>query len=465
MPEIKCGLEIHGYLKIDNKRKLFCDCMLEHEASPNTNTCPICTAQPGLKPMNPNEEALKKIMMISGMLDCKLNKRLLFQRKHYSWPDLPSGYQRTISGSYSVPVGVDGNFLGIGISDVHLEEDPARYDPASGLVDYNRSGFPLVEIVTEPDFRSSDEVKEWLRKLITTLSYIKALDRNAGIKADVNVSIAPKYERVEIKNVNSFKSIVKAIEYEIQRQEEEVKKGKSIPQQTRMFDYNSETTKFMRSKETQQDYMFIPDPDLAVISIIDKDIREISSLLPEKPAEKERKFKKLGIQEIDAQVMSSEILLAELFEKVAKEIDPILAAKWLRRELVRVLNYNKKTIEDMQIDEKHLIDLLKLVETKKITETVAQKILEKLILKSFDVNEYVKKEKLIAVSDTNVLEKYCKEAIAENKKAVDDYKSGREEALNFLMGQVMKKTRGAATPREVNEILKKLIKYHKCQEK
>lgn len=458
MPEIKCGLEIHGYLKVDNKRKLFCDCALSQEAEPNSNICPICTAQPGCKPMNPNEEALKKIMMISAMLDCKTNKRLLFQRKHYSWPDLPSGYQRTISGSYSVPVGVNGNFLSIGISDVHLEEDPARWDPESGLVDYNRSGFPLVEIVTEPDFRSSEEVKEWLRKLITTLSYINAIDKNAGIKADVNVSIAPKYKRVEVKNVNSFKNIVKAIEYEIQRQEKEIKAGKKIEQQTRMFDDSTETTKFMRSKETQQDYMFIPDPDLVAIKITDKDIKEINNVLPEKPSEKIRKFKKLGIKNLDAEVMSSEIILAELFEKVAKEIDPTLAAKWLRRELIRVLNYNKKTLEDLGIDERHLIDLLKLVETKKITETIAQKILEKLIIKPFDVNEYVKKEKLVAVSDKNILEKYCKEAIAENKKAVDDYVSGKDEALNFLVGQVMRKTKGTATPKEVNELLKKLIK-------
>jgi len=458
MPEIKCGLEIHGYLKVNNKRKLFCDCALSQEAEPNSNICPICTAQPGCKPMNPNEEALKKIMMISAMLDCKTNKRLLFQRKHYSWPDLPSGYQRTISGSYSVPVGANGSFLGIKIGDVHLEEDPARYDPDSGLVDYNRSGFPLVEIVTKPDFRSSDEVKEWLRRLITTLSYINALDKTAGIKADVNVSIAPKYERVEVKNVNSFKSIVKAIEYEIQRQEKEIKAGKKIEQQTRMFDDSTETTKFMRSKETQQDYMFIPDPDLAVMKITDKDIKEINNILPEKPSEKIKKFKKLGVKDTDADVMSSEIILAELFEKVAKEIDPILAAKWLRRELIRVLNYNKKTLEDLKIDEQHLIDLLKLVESKKITETVAQKILEKLIIKPFDVNEYVKKEKLVAVSDTNILEKVCKEVISENKKAVDDYKSGKQEALNFLMGQVMRKTKGTATPKEVNELLRKLIK-------
>ena len=165
MPQTKVGLEIHGYLKMDNKSKLFCDCKIDTEAEPNTNICPVCTAQPGNKPKLPNKEAMDKILTIALMLNCKINKRLLFQRKHYSWPDLPAGYQRTISGSYSFPVGVEGNFDGIGISDIHLEEDPAKWDPVSGKVDYNRSGFPLVEIVTEPDFTSSEQVRLWLKKL------------------------------------------------------------------------------------------------------------------------------------------------------------------------------------------------------------------------------------------------------------------------------------------------------------
>jgi len=457
MAQVKIGLEIHGYLKIENKSKLFCDCMIDPEAEPNTNICPVCTAQPGSKPKLPNKEAMDKILRIALMLNCKINKRLLFQRKHYSWPDLPSGYQRTISGSYSNPVGVEGNFDSIGISDIHLEEDPAKWDPISGKVDYNRSGFPLVEIVTEPDFTSSEQVRLWLKKLITTLSYVNAIDPKAGIKSDVNVSIGPGFQRVEVKNVNSFSAIVKTIEHEIIRQEKEIKEGKEIKQQTRAYDDETETTKFMRSKESAQDYMFIPEPDLPVIEINEEEIKKVESELPEKPSEKIKKYIKLGIPQDDAHILSSDLLLAELFEDITKEINPTLTAKWLRRELLRVLNYNKKGVEDFTADKKHIIDLLKLIQDKKITDATGQELIEKLVVEDFDVLNYVKENNLTAVSDKSELEKYCKEAIAENEAAVLDFKSGKEEALNFLMGKVMQKSRGKATPKEVQELLRKLI--------
>lgn len=456
MPKIKCGLEIHGYLNVD--AKLFCNCKLEADTKPNTNICPVCTGQPGSKPMAPNEKTLNKLLAIGLMLDCTINKRLFFQRKHYNWPDMPNGYQKTISGSYSVPVGVDGNFLGIGIEQVHLEEDPARWDPNTGGVDYNRAGFPLVEIVTKPEFESADQVREWLKKLTTTLSYINAINADAGIKSDVNISIEPKYERVEVKNVNSFKSIVKTIEYEIKRQIEEVSQSKPIPQQTRRWDEKKGITEFMRSKEQAADYRFIPEPDLKQMYLADSDIDLISKQLPEKPSEKIKKYKKMKVDATDAEIISSDILLAELFEKLVEDVDPILAAKWLRRELLRVLHFNKKELEELETNEKHISQLLKLVEENKITEKVAKKILEELIVKDFDVNEYVKKHKLEAVSDAGELVKYCKEAIEENPKAVQDYKSGNEPAINFIVGQVMRKTRGKATPNEVNKILKDLLK-------
>ena len=459
MGSVKIGLETHGYLHMSSHAKLFCDCKLG-DAQPNTNICPICTGMPGSKPMLPNEEAMDKIISIAGMLDCKINKRLLFQRKHYDWPDMPTGYQRTMSGSYSVPVGENGSFLGIGISDVHLEEDPARWQPETGYVDFNRSGYPLVEIVTKPEFKSSEQVREWLKRLMTTLSYIKAIDPDVGVKSDVNVSVAPNFQRVEVKNVNSFRSILKTIEYEIRRQEREVREGRKIAQETRAWNEQTGVTVFMRSKEHAMDYMYIPEPDLAVINVSDKYIKGITDKLPEKPAAKVEKYvKKLKIDRIDAEVLSSEILLAELFEKVSREISPVLAARWLRRELLRVLNYNKKELHELEADEKHIIQLLKLVETKKITDEVAKKILEKLVEKPFDVDKHVKKEKLAAVSDKGVLEQYCKEAVAENKQAVDDYKAGNEKALNFVVGAVMRKSKGKASPQQVNEILKKLIEH------
>ncbi len=459
MPSIKVGLEVHGYLKMNSKAKLFCNCKIG-EAQANRNICPTCTSMPGSKPMAPNREAVDRIISIAGMLGCRINSRLLFQRKHYDWPDLPSGYQRTMSGSYSVPVGEEGSFLGIGIADVHLEEDPARWDPVSGNVDYNRSGFPLVEIVTKPEFKSAVEVREWLKKLMTTLSYIEAIDADVGVKSDVNVSISPKFERVEIKNVNSFRSIIQAIEYEVRRQEKEVKDGKPIPQQTRAWDDSAGVTIFMRSKESAMDYMFIPEPDLPAVILDERWIKSIISMLPEKPAEKiERYIKKMKIDKVDAEVLSSDILLAEKFEKVvAKKIDPVLAARWFRRELLRVLNYNKKELNELEADENHIAQLLKLVAEKKVTDETAKRLLEKLVEKPFDVEKYVREEELVAVSDKSELEKYCKEAIEENKKAVDDYNAGNEKALNFIVGSVMRKSKGKATPQQVNEILKRMIK-------
>ncbi len=457
---LKIGLEIHGYIDMaESRAKLFCNCGIDPEAEANATICPVCTGQPGSKPMLPNSEAIDRIIAIAALLDCRINDRLVFQRKHYDWPDMPTGYQRTMSGSYSVPVGQEGNFLGIGIEEVHLEEDPARWDPETGFVDYNRSGYPLVEIVTKPDFSSAEEVRVWLRKLTAALSYIKAINPGLGVKADVNVSIAPQFDRVEIKNVNSFRSIVRAIEYEAARQQREVNEGKKVARETRGWRDKEGISVFMRQKETAVDYMFIPDPDLPAIKVTAADVKKIAETLPEKPAAKVKRYvEKWKIDHVDAEVLSSEILLAELFEKVAAAVNPVLAAKWLRRELLRVLNYNKTELEEVKLSEKNVTQLLKLVESRRITDEVAKDVLEKLVEKPFDVDEYVRRNNLFAVGEVDVLEKYCEEAIAENPAAVADYKSGKEKALNFLVGSVMKKSKGKATPQPVAEIMKRLIK-------
>ncbi len=459
MPKLKIGLEVHGYLNVENRKKLFCDCAIDPEAAPNTNICPVCTSQPGSKPMLPNMEALDKIIAIAQMLGCSLNKRLLFQRKHYSWPDLPSGYQRTISGSYSFPVGVKGSFLGIGIADVHLEEDPAKWDPDNGFVDYNRSGFPLAEIVTEPDFISADDVRDWLKRLMTTLSYIRAVDNDAGIKSDVNVSISPEFRRVEVKNVNSFRSIVAAINYEAKRQEAVVASGKKVSRETRAWSEELQETVFMRQKEESMDYMFIPEPDLPVMHISDSHASSISKGLPEKPHKKlERYVSKLKIDRTDAEILSSEILLAELFEKVAEKVSPVLAARWLRRELLRVLHYNKKELGEVELESRHVVQLLRLVEKKKVTDETAKRLLEKLVEKPFDVDACVKKEGLAVLADDAELGKLCDDAIKSNPKAVSDYKKGGEKALNFLVGQVVGRTKGRADAKVVRQIVLEKLK-------
>jgi aspartyl-tRNA(Asn)/glutamyl-tRNA(Gln) amidotransferase subunit B len=291
---------------------------------------------------------------------------------------------------------------------------------------------------------------------MTTLAYIKAIHRDAGVKADVNVSIEG-HPRVEVKNVNSFSSIVKAIFAEEKRQKKVVESGEEVKQHTRAWDEANGVTHFMRSKEQAADYMFIPEPDLPFIEIKDDYLQKLKAKLPERPDEKIRKYEKLGIPKEDAEVLASEIILAELFEKVSKHVDAVLTAKWLRREFVRIANYQEIDVEYMKISEKELIPLLKLMHSGRITEKIGQKIMNELGEKLFDVEDYVKKNKLEIMKDTGALETYCKEAIKENPKVIEDIKGGNDKAINFLVGQVMRKSRGAASADEVLKLLKKMI--------
>ncbi len=451
----KIGLEIHGY--IDTKEKLFCTCKAEHgakNAKPNTNICPICTAQPGCKPMLPNKSAIDKAIQISLILGCKINEKTPFQRKHYSWPDLPKGYQNTLSGPYAIPTGEKGEFLGIKIRGCHLEEDPAAWNPQTGEIDYNRSGSPLIEIVTDPDFKSSEQVEEWLKQLITTLSYIRAIDKKAGIKSDVNVSIPETdHTRIEIKNVNSITNIKNAIDIEIARQTKEL----PVNQETRRFNAEKQTTEKMRSKEDAQDYRFINDPDLPVLNITKKRIETLKKTIPETPQKKlERLIKKHKIPEKSAKILTKNIDLIELFEKVIEKINPGLATRWTTEELLSVLNYNKKTLEEIDVQPEHFIELLKLVENKTLTELNAKDILRNWKEKS----ESPKKSAASSsqISDDKQIQKFAQQAIKENKKAVKDFMSGQQQALNFLIGKVMQLSNKRANYQKAKEILEKELR-------
>jgi aspartyl-tRNA(Asn)/glutamyl-tRNA(Gln) amidotransferase subunit B len=454
----KIGLEIHGY--IETKEKLFCECKNFHDMkliSPNINICPICTGQPGSKPMLPNKSAIDKIIQIGLMLNCKPNilpKNLVFQRKHYSWPDMPHGYQKTISGAYSIPVAENGKFLGIKIREVHLEEDPAAWNPETGNIDYNRAGVPLVEIVTDPDFKTPEEVEHWLRQLILTLSYIKALNKDAGIKADVNVNI-PGTVRTEIKNVNSVTEIVKSIISEIKRHEKE----KPITKETRRWNSTTNKTELMRSKEEQADYRFIPDPDLPIIKLDKKRVEEISKNLPESPQEKlEKIIKEHKINPRDAEVLTQNLEIVEFFEKVIEKIDPKIVLPWIKIELLGVLNYNKKTLDnpEIEINPEHVIELLELVINNKITPLKAKDILRKFIPKSFSPLAEAKQSEKI--SDEKHLTKIIKNIIKENKKSATDYKKGNKQVFNFLMGKVMQATNKQADFQIVRKILEKELR-------
>ena len=464
MPNAKIGLEVHGYLK--TKEKLFCRCRADYKETKtkaNVNICPVCTAQPGCKPMLPNEEAIKKVIAIGLMLGCKINsapeKKLVWQRKHYNWPDLPKGFQNTISGAYSIPVGESGDYLGIRIRSVHIEEDPASWNPETGEIDYNRCGLPLVEITTEPDFNSSKQVRNWLAELLKILSYVEAIPKNAGIKADVNVSIE-NGERVEIKNVNSLYTIEKAIDAEIARQEIELNSAKSVKRETRRFDEKMRRTVVMREKEQAEDYRFIPEPDLPVMLLNNMLIDSIKQKLPESHHSKIEKYKSLGVEDKEAAILAQKREIAEFYEKVIQnyEVDKKLAAHWVTIELLRVLNWNKKDLKETEIKPAHFSQLLILLQEKKITEAIAKKLLNDFYPKSFLPTEKLRKDKVERISDKEEIEKLCKEIINENKKAVEDYKNGEEKALNFLLGEVMKKSKGQAESRIAKEVLVKLLK-------
>ncbi|HLG23946.1 MAG TPA: Asp-tRNA(Asn)/Glu-tRNA(Gln) amidotransferase subunit GatB [Candidatus Nanoarchaeia archaeon] len=464
--DVVIGLEIH--VELNTNTKLFCSCPIKGSEEPNSRTCPICLGMPGSKPVL-NKKAVEFALKLCLALKCEISPELIFSRKSYFYPDLAKNYQIS---QYEIPLGKKGKLSlndgrEIGITRVHMEEDPASLIHPAGmkesayvLIDYNRSGNPLAEIVTEPDMQSADEARDFMKRLITVLSYLEVFDENNGIiKADANVSIKESgYIRAEIKNITGFKEIEKALVYEISRQKEEVKKGKTLFLETRSWDSEKGITFSLRKKESEEDYGYIIDPDLTLIEITKEMIGEIKDSMPELAQDKVKKFiEKYKLKKEDAEVIAADKSLAEMLEKVSKKIEPTLAAKWIRRELVRVLNYNKKELAESEITEGHLIDLLSLVENKKITDSVGAKILEMLAQSPFDVKEYVKKENLEAVSDTSELEKFCREAIKENPQAIEDYKKGGAKALNFIVGQVMKKTKGKATPKEVNEILIKLI--------
>jgi len=450
--KIKIGLEIHGYLK--TKEKLFCNCkavrhLKKQNIKPNTFICPTCTGQPGAKPMLPNQEAIKKIVQIALILNCKINSSLIWNRKHYTYPDLPKGYQNTISGAYSIPVGEQGNFQGIKITEVHLEEDPAAWNPKTGNIDYNRSGLPLVEIVTEPDFNNAEQVIEFIKKLLLSLSYIKAVDSNAGIKADINISInqKPGKNRVEVKNLSSLESIKQAINYEISRQTKE-----GTLRETRRFDIKKQKTILTRKKENLADYRFIPDPDLPSLNLTKSYIAKIKTNLPETPEQKLAKLiKQHKIPKKQALILQKNFDLVEFFEKIIQKIPANFALPWVTIELPRILNYNKTNLTKVNIKPEHFIELLNLIKLKKLTPLKAKETLNKFIPKSFSPTA----GKIISISK---LEKIIDQIISKNNQAVKDFQQGQKNALNFLIGQTMKLSQKQADYKQIRELLLKKLK-------
>lgn len=454
--DVIIGLEIH--VQLDTKTKLFCACPTTAD-SPNTAICPTCLGHPGSKPVL-NSKALEFSAKLALALQCKIAPTVTFSRKTYFYPDLPKNFQTT---QFELPLGSDGKIelddgSVVKIQRVHMEEDPGALVHQAGavLADYNRSGIPLCEIVTAPDMHDPAQAREFLNKLSKILGYLGVFDPSTCVvKADANVSIKEKgYTRVEIKNITGFKEIERALNYEIARQKEQ-----NVVAETRGWSAERGSTYSMRKKESEADYGYIVDPDLPIFIIDPNWTEKVKQSIPELGKDRSKRWTKdFGIDATDAKVIAANIEVADLFEQISKKADPIFAAKWVRREVLRVLNDEKKTLKDTAFTAENLTELFKLLVEKKITDRIGQRIIEKLGQESFSPAQYVKDNNLEIVADERALKEICQRVISENPKAVEDYKQGEEKSLQYLIGQVMRATKGTAKPQAAKEILQSLLK-------
>jgi len=453
--KMKIGFEVHEQLA--TKRKLCCDCPTDYrEAPPNTNVCPICTAMPGAKPMPPNVRAVDAVIELALMLGCDVvvDKPIYIQRKHYDYPDLPAGYQHS-----STPIGINGELVGVRIREVHLEEDPGAYDPVAGTVDFNRCGIPLVEIVTEPDMHSPEEARRFLRQLMLVLDYSGKVRPEPGtLRADTNISLEGG-TRVEIKNINSTKGAYRAVKFEVMRQKALIERGAVIPYETRAYLESQMITVPMRMKVV--DFHVILDPDIFPIVIDRARVETIRKRMVEAPHQREQRLaKQYQISQAVAGVIVSERELANLFEAVAKEVDPKLVATWFQTNLKKVLNYMKLRATEVKFTHKQLAGLLRMVKAKRITPEQGELVLRKLVKQPAEPEELIRKLGLERLEKADLRAAVVR-TIEENPKAVMDYRAGRKEALNFLAGKVMKFTRGRADPREILKFLRAKLKEKK----
>ncbi|WP_304125379.1 Asp-tRNA(Asn)/Glu-tRNA(Gln) amidotransferase subunit GatB [Methanosphaera cuniculi] len=447
-----CGLEIH--VQLDTNSKLFCSCPTNYQDAPNnTNICHVCLNQPGAKPYPPNQYAIDNAIKVALMLGCDISEEVIyFMRKHYDYPDLSSGYQRT-----SVPVGINGELNGVRIHEIHVEEDPGQYKPDRGTVNFNRSGIALIEIVTEPDMKSPEEARNFLNELIRVLNYSGCARGEGTMRADVNISIEGG-KRAEVKNVNSIRGAYKVLKFELIRQKNILRRGGEVQQETRAYLESQMITVPMRLKEDADDYRYIPDPDLPPILIDPAHVEEIRENMPEPAHLKTIRFvEEYGIDESDAKVLTSELELADAFEEVVKVADPKTAARLMRDELKRVLHYNKINFADSQITPDDIIELIELIDTKQVTPEAAHKLIEQMPNNSKSPKEIGKEMDIIGVVEDDQIENAINEAIENNPSAIEDYKNGKENAVNFLVGQVMRLTKGKANAGQTNQLIREKL--------
>ena len=471
--ETVIGLEVH--VELATKTKIFCGCSTAFGGAPNTHTCPVCTGMPGSLPVL-NKQVVEYAMAVGLATNCQIHQYCKFDRKNYFYPDNPQNYQ--ISQLY-LPICHDGGIeietaagkKVIGIHEIHMEEDAGKliHDEWEDctLVDYNRSGVPLIEIVSEPDMRSAEEVIAYLDKLRLIVQYLGASDcklQEGSMRADVNLSVrevgAEQFgTRTEMKNLNSFKAIARAIEGERARQIELIEEGRQVIQETRRWDDNKEYSDPMRSKEDAHDYRYFPDPDLVPVIISDEWLQAVKDRQPELRTEKLARYKKeFDIPDYDAEILTGSKHLADLFEETTELCGkPKKVSNWLMGETLRLLKEAGQEPEEITFSAAHLAKLIELLDAGTINQTVAKEVFEQIFREDIDPEQYVEAHGLKMVNDDNLLRTVVEQVIAANPQSVADYRGGKEKALGFLVGQTMKQMKGKANPGAVNKMLKELL--------
>jgi aspartyl-tRNA(Asn)/glutamyl-tRNA(Gln) amidotransferase subunit B len=471
------GLEVHAQLLTQSK--IFCGCPTAFGEDPNTLTCPVCTGQPGSLPVV-NRKAVEFAIKLGLATSCRIAPYSLFARKNYFYPDLPKGYQISM---YEYPLAEDG-FIEIMLQGqkkrihiirIHMEEDAGKLkhgettETASfSYVDFNRTGVPLIEVVSGPDIRSPEEAGDYLRKLRSILQYLEISTGNmeeGSFRCDANVSVRPKGQkelgtRTELKNMNSFRNVEKALEYEIKRQMSVLEEGGEVIQETRLWDVNQGITLSMRGKEEAHDYRYFPDPDLVPLRIDESWIGKIRKSLPELPDEKKERFvRQYQIPEYDAEILTSAKAMANYFEKcICFFPEPKTVSNWMMGDLLRELKRDERDIDQCSVTPKHLAEMLSMIKDGTISGKIAKEVFEEMYQTGEYPKDIVKAKGWVQILDEGEIEVAIERAIDANPKQVEDYRKGKEKLFGFFVGEVMKQTRGKANPKLVNELLKKKLK-------
>ena len=469
--EMVIGLEVHAQLKTNTK--IFAPDGAQFGKDPNTQTSAITLGMPGVLPVL-NKEAVRMGILTGLALNSQIPKRCKFDRKQYFYPDLPKGYQIS---QFDEPICLGGwvqiSNKKIGITRAHLEEDAGKlvhagaaglYGSSYSLVDLNRAGTPLLEIVSEPDMRSSEEAREYVEQLRNILRYIGVCDGNleeGSMRADANISVRPRGQkefgtRAEIKNVNSFKALVRAIEYEFERQTDIIEEGGEVIQETRLWDDNSGTTSSMRGKEDAHDYRYFPEPDLMPLEISREWIEEIQKSMPELPLQKVKRYVELGLSEYDANVIVNQMDIALFYDEALKQgVNAKIASNFLMGEVAAYLKEEKIAINETKLTVENFVKLLSLLEKGTISNNIAKQLVVEILKSGEDAQQLVEKKGLSVLSDTKQLEDLARKVVEANPEQVAAYKGGRDKLFGFFVGQIMKETKGRANPQMLNEILKK----------